>query len=189
MHAETFLHETARIASLLDAHRIEAMVRELHALRERKGRLFVIGLGGSAANASHAVNDFRKLCSIEAYAPADNVSELTARANDEGWGTIFSGWMTFVTINDALMVLSVGGGSEKVSLPLIEAVNQAKSIGMKILAIVGRDGGYTAKYADCCLIVPTLEPSRVTPHTESFQSIILHALVSHPDLQRKLTRW
>ena len=108
MHAETFLHETARIASLLDAHRIEAMVRELHALRERKGRLFVIGLGGSAANASHAVNDFRKLCSIEAYAPADNVSELTARANDEGWGTIFSGWMTFVTLNDALMVLSVG---------------------------------------------------------------------------------
>ena len=192
-HSQTYLAETSDIARLIDAEQIEKMVKELVALRERKGRLFVIGLGGSAANASHAVNDFRKLCGIEAYAPTDNVAELTARANDEGWPFIFGDWLQFATSNDAIFILSVGGGSETVSRPIVNAIAHCiiknGGIHAKILAIVGRNGGHTAMKADCCLIIPTVEPFRVTPHTEGWQSVVLHCLVSHPDLQRNATKW
>lgn len=186
-HCRRFLDETAEIASLINVEKVEALVRELVFLKLRKGRLFVIGLGGSAANASHAVNDLRKLCEIEAYAPTDNVAELTARANDEGWETIFSN--LFFNTGDALFVFSVGGGGDTVSLPIKKAVSWAKSNGMRVLGIVGRDGGYTAEHADCCIIIPTVVPERVTPHTEAFQSVILHCLVSHPDLQVNKTKW
>ena len=186
-HTATYLSETAAIAGLVDQGAVERMVQELVTLRERKGRLFIIGLGGSAANASHAVNDFRKLCGIEAYAPTDNVAELTARANDEGWATVFeSQWWT---ANDALLVLSVGGGTAEVSVPIAVAVSNARLVGMHILGIVGKEGGYVPQYADCCILIPTVEPSRVTPHTEGWQSVILHAIVSHPELQRNKTKW
>lgn len=190
-----FLNETSAIASLLDVAQIEAMVRELVSLRERKGRLFVIGLGGSAANASHAVNDFRKLCGIEAYAPTDNVAELTARANDEGIGKIFSCWIeeSQPTKNDALMVLSVGGGTPSTSIGILDALALGMEKEMPIFGIVGRDGGATKSSEmgpdDCVIVIPTVTPERVTPHTESFQSVILHCLVSHPDLQRNPTKW
>ena len=186
-HARRFLDETAEIASLIDASQVEAMAQELVLLRQRKGRLFILGLGGSAANASHAVNDFRKLCGIEAYAPTDNVAELTARGNDEGWPTLFDNcfWMD----KDALLILSVGGGTVIVSVPLVRAIGKARQLEMRILGIVGRGGGDTAKYANCCIIVPTVESSRITPHTEAFQSVILHCLVSHPDLQITKTKW
>ena len=187
-HCRRFLDETAEIASLIPAGEVAQLVNELIRLRVRRGKLFVVGLGGSAANASHAVNDFRKLCGIEAYCPSDNVSELTARANDEGWGTIFSGSI-YATSNDALLVLSVGGGTDKVSLPLVEAISYAKIMKMTVLGIVGRDGGYTKKHADACVVVPPVVPERVTPHTESFQSVILHCIVSHPDLQVRKTKW
>ena len=190
-HARRFLDETAEIASLIDASQVDAMVGELAYLRERKGRLFVIGLGGSAANASHAVNDFRKLCGIEAYAPTDNVAELTARANDEGWQYIFRDWLLGAKINnkDAIFVLSVGGGKDNVSRPIYEAVDTAINAFAVILGIVGRDGGHTGQYGHCVIVIPTVEPSRVTPHTEAFQSVILHCLVSHPDLQINKTKW
>ena len=186
-HSRQFIVETCSIASRLDVDRVEMMADELRSLRERKGRLFIVGLGGSAANASHACNDFRKLCGIEAYAPSDNVAELTARANDEGWATIYQ--LDFANSNDALLVLSVGGGTESVSLPLVAALQTARQRGMTILGIVGRDGGMTAKLADCCVIIPTVKAERVTPHCEGWQSVILHALVSHPDLQRNATKW
>lgn len=188
-HASQYLTETAKIAGLIDPERVEEMVRELVALRERKGRLFVIGLGGSAANASHMVNDVRKLCGIEAYAPTDNVAELTARVNDEGWITIFESMFEFMTPNDAVFVLSVGGGSAHVSAPIAAIVRSCKQVGYKVFGIVGRDGGDTAQYGNHVLVVPTVEPSRVTPHTEGWQSVILHCIVSHPDLQRNKTKW
>lgn len=188
-HAKQFLAETASIAGLLDCEQIEAMVKELVDLRFRKGRLFVIGLGGSAANASHMANDLRKLCGIEAYAPTDNVAELTARANDEGWETIFSSYLQFANPIDAIFILSVGGGAKGVSLPISAAIGSADVRRMKIFGIVGRDGGLTAEHADCCIIVPTVEPSRVTPHCEAFQAVIWHMMVSHPDLQRNKTKW
>ena len=189
-HTRQYLTETCAIAARLDADKVEEMVRELVALRERRGRLFVIGLGGSAANASHACNDFRKLCGIEAYAPTDNVAELTARANDEGWATIFGEWLRVSRMDkdDALMILSVGGGSMEVSAP-IWAVASVSEAGVRTLGIVGRDGGATAKHATCCIIIPTVKTERVTPHTEGWQSVILHAIVSHPDLQRTATKW
>lgn len=165
------------------------MARELAALRERGGRLFIIGLGGSAANASHAVNDFRRLCQIEAYTPLDNVAELTAAANDDPWGELFASTFDFMTENDASLILSVGGGSASVSQPLAVWARACKQKGYALLGIVGRDGGDTARNAGCCLIVPTVEPSRVTPHTEGWQSVILHCLVSHPLLQRMATKW
>lgn len=186
-HIKQFLIETASISSLLDADKVEDLVRHLIDLRRNRGRLFIVGLGGSAANASHAVNDFRKLCGIEAYAPADNVAELTARANDEGWPTIFP--LDFANSNDALFVLSVGGGTEKVSMPLVSALHTARQRGMSIYGIVGRDGGETAKRAQCCIIIPNVKSERVTPHTEGWQSVILHAIVSHPDLQRNACKW
>ena len=188
-HSRTFLGETATIAKLVDHKQIEKMVKELLALRKRRGRLFIIGLGGSAANASHMVNDMRRLCGIEAYAPTDNVAELTAISNDDGWEHIFSNSLSFGREKDALMVLSVGGGTLDISLPIVNSVEHAFRLDMSILGIVGRNGGYTDKVADCCVIIPTVNPDRVTPHTEAFQAVVWHCLVSHPDLQIRKTKW
>lgn len=187
------LMETIEIIKLIDPAKIEAMVDLLAELRSKNGRLFVLGVGGSAANASHAVNDFRKLAGIETYAPTDNVAELTARTNDEGWSTVFSGWLKVSNLNnkDCLLILSVGGGSKEnnVSTNLIEAIDLAKDKGAKVIGIVGRDGGYTAKNSEVCLIIPTVNSEKVTPHSESFQTVIWHLLVSHPKLKANPTKW
>jgi D-sedoheptulose 7-phosphate isomerase len=190
-HAQLYLAETAGIAGKLDSDQLETLVSHLHILRGKGGRLFIAGLGGSAANASHAANDFRKLCGIETYCLCDNIAELTARANDEGWKTIFDGALhgSKPQPKDALMILSVGGGSENVSFPLVAVMEYATSLGMTILSIVGRDGGYAKTYSTVCVIVPTVEASRVTPHTEAFQSVVLHCVVSHPKLQLNKTKW
>jgi D-sedoheptulose 7-phosphate isomerase len=177
----------------LDAESIERVASLLVSVRERAGRLFVIGVGGSAANASHAVNDFRKIAGIEAYAPTDNVSELTARINDEGWPAAFGGWLQVSRLDarDAVLVFSVGGGSlePSVSPNIVAAIDYAKSVGASIIGIVGRDGGYTAKLADACVLIPVVHPDRITPHTEAFQAVVWHLLVSHPALQRTSTHW
>jgi len=169
------------------------MADQLVALRERKGRLFLIGVGGSAGNCSHAVNDFRKLCGIQAYSPVDNVSELTARANDEGWDTIFSGWLEIsdLSVRDAILILSVGGGdsARNVSTNIVKAIDFAKSRGAKVLGIVGRDTGYTAKHGDVVVVVPQVNADRVTPLSEAFQAVVWHCLVSHPQLQVNRTKW
>jgi D-sedoheptulose 7-phosphate isomerase len=169
------------------------MAALLASVRERSGRLFILGVGGSAGNASHAVNDFRKIVGIETYAPTDNVSELTARVNDEGWPTVFEAWLrvSHLQSRDAILVLSVGGGSveRNVSPNIVAALDYAKSVGASVLGIVGRDGGYTARVADVCVIVPTVHPDRITPHSEAFQAIVWHLLVSHPVLQQKATKW
>ena len=190
-HAQTYLAETAAIAGKLNPDDIEILADHLAMLRGRGGRLFIAGLGGSAANASHAANDFRKLAGIEAYCLSDNIAELTARANDEGWKTIFDGALhgSRPTNKDALLILSVGGGSENVSFPLVAVMEHASNLGMMIFSIVGRDGGYAKKCSTVCVLVPNVDPARVTPHTESFQSVILHCLVSHPRLQRSATKW
>lgn len=187
MHAETFLEETRDIASRIDAEKVERLVTELAALRERKGRLWLIGLGGSAANASHAANDFRKLCAIEAYCLTDNMAGFTARSNDEGWAEAFD--LDYAREGDALFVLSVGGGTQSVSRPITSALEAAGKLGVRILGIVGRDGGNTKSLGDCVLVVPTVDANRITPHTEGWQCVILHALVSHPSLQRRRTTW
>jgi D-sedoheptulose 7-phosphate isomerase len=193
MHSEIYLQETGRIAASLDAQLIEGLVRELVALRERGGRLFVLGVGGSAGNCGHAVNDFRKLCGIEAYAPTDNVSELTARTNDEGWDTVFAAWLKTSRANskDAVFVFSVGGGNleKNVSPNIVAALKAAKSWGLKVFGVVGRDGGYTKQVGDVVVVVPTVDPSRVTPHTEAFHAVVWHCLVSHPSLQQTATKW
>jgi D-sedoheptulose 7-phosphate isomerase len=187
------LAETAEIVTRLDPGKLEVMVEHLVRLREGGGRLFFLGVGGSAANASHAVNDFRKIAGIEAYAPTDNVSELTARTNDEGWASVFVEWLrgSHLKPEDGLMVLSVGGGNleKNVSPNLVLALQYAKSVGSTVLGIVGRDGGYTAKVADACCIVPTANPQNVTPHSEAFQAVIWHLLVSHPKLKIQQTKW
>ena len=187
------LAETAEIVTRLDPGKLEIMVEHLVRLREGGGRLFFLGVGGSAANASHAVNDFRKIAGIEAYAPTDNVSELTARTNDEGWASVFVEWLrgSHLKPEDGLMVLSVGGGNleKNVSPNLVLALQYAKSVGSTVLGIVGRDGGYTAKVADACCIVPTANPQNVTPHSEAFQAVIWHLLVSHPKLKIQQTKW
>ena len=190
-HSEQYLKETAEIAALLDFFAIEVMAEQLAGLRERRGRLFIAGLGGSAANASHAANDFRKLALMQAYCLSDNVAELTATANDDGWEDIYSEALSrfIADDSDALFVLSVGGGTPEVSLPLVRAIEYAERSAMRIFGVVGRDGGYTKENADCCIVVPTVADSRVTPHTESFQSVILHCLVSHPKLQRSKSKW
>jgi D-sedoheptulose 7-phosphate isomerase len=188
-----FLAEVEKVARQLDAATIEQMVAQLASVRQRSGRLFILGVGGSAGNASHAVNDFRKIVGIEAYAPTDNVSELTARVNDEGWPTVFEGWLRISRLQprDAILVLSVGGGNveRNVSPNLVAALEYAKSVGATVLGIVGRDGGYTARVADVCVIIPTVHPDRTTPHSEAFQAIVWHLLVSHPTLQQKATKW
>ena len=187
------LDETIAVINALDASAIERLVATLAAVRARGGRLFFIGVGGSAGNAGHAVNDFRKLAGFEAYAPTDNVSELTARTNDEGWETVFAAWLagSRLTRADAVFVLSVGGGSleKKISANLVRALQYAKEVGATIAGIVGRDGGYTASVADACVIVPTVNPETVTPHAEAFQAVIWHLLVSHPLLKTHATKW
>ena len=192
-YSQQHLDEAAKITSAISADTIEAMVQLLKKVKEEKGRIFFLGVGGSAANAGHAVNDFRKLAGIESYAPTDNVAELTARTNDEGWPTVFSGWLKVsnLTSKDCLFILSVGGGDKErgVSANLCEAIDFGKSVGAKVTGIVGRDGGYTAKMADVCLIVPTVNPSTVTPHSESFQTVIWHLIVSHPELKANPTKW
>ena len=193
MHTTLFFNEVVQIAQQIDLNTIETLAHELKDLRERNGRLFILGVGGSAGNCSHAVNDFRKLCGIEAYAPVDNVSELTARANDEGWDTIFSGWLKVskANKNDAVLVFSVGGGNieKNVSPNIVEGLKLAKERGLKIFGVVGRDGGYTKQVGDCVVVVPTVDSSRVTPHAEAFQGIVWHCLVSHPVLQQMATKW
>lgn len=193
MHAKQYFEEVSAIAASIDIAAIERIVAELAALRKRGGRLFLLGVGGSAANCSHAVNDFRKLCGIEAYTPVDNVSELTARTNDEGWETVFAAWLrtSKAKAEDAIFVFSVGGGNaeKNVSANIVHALKEAKSRGMKIMGVVGRDGGFTRQVGDAVVVVPTVDPSRVTPHTEAFQAVVWHCLVSHPDLQQIATKW
>lgn len=188
-----FLEEVQTITSKLNIESINKAVKTLKAVREGGGRLFILGVGGSAANASHAVNDFRKLCDFEAYAPTDNVSELTARTNDEGWATVFEAWLKGCRINskDGLLVLSVGGGDleKNVSPNLVSAIVHAKNVGASVTGIVGRDGGYTAKVADAVVIIPTVNPDNVTPHSEAFQGIVWHLFVSHPELKVNKTKW
>jgi len=192
-YSEQHLRETADVVSKLDVAACEKAVALLAEVRARGGRLFILGVGGSAANASHAVNDFRKLAGMECYAPTDNVSELTARTNDEGWTTVFAEWLKGSRLNekDALLVLSVGGGDleRNVSSNLVAALQLAKERRSSILGIVGRDGGYTARVADVCVIVPTVNPMNTTPHTEAFQAVVWHLFVSHPALKRAQTKW
>lgn len=188
-----FLAEANQILEGLDKSQIEKAVDLLAQTRANEGRLFILGVGGSAANASHAVNDFRKIVGIEAYAPTDNVSELTARTNDEGWATIFAKWLEVSRLkaNDTLLILSVGGGNmeKNVSPNLVSALQYAKKIGSKIIGIVGRDGGYTGQVADACVIIPTPNPENTTPHAEAFQGVVWHLLVSHPKLKVAQTKW
>lgn len=192
-HTKTYFAEVAEIAASIDHDSVERLARELISLRDRGGRLFLIGVGGSAANCSHAVNDFRKLCGIETYSPVDNVSELTARTNDEGWDTVFEAWLRTSNAcdRDAVMVFSVGGGDSErnISTNIIRALDEAKTRGMRILGVVGRSAGYTNKVGDVVVVIPTVDPTHVTPHTEAFQAVIWHCLVSHPDLQKKMTTW
>ena len=187
------LRETTEIIAKINPDDCEKCVAELRATRERGGRLFILGVGGSAANASHAVNDFRKIAGLECYAPTDNVSELTARTNDEGWATVFVEWLRGSRLKaaDTLLVLSVGGGNleKNVSPNLVLALKLAKEIGAHIIAIVGKDGGYAAKVANACVIVPTVNPANITPHSEAFQAVIWHLFVSHPDLKVNQTKW
>ena len=192
-HIESYLKEAAVILDRLDTRAIQRLVDLLVTLRARQGRLFVLGVGGSAGNASHAVNDFRKIAGIEAYTPTDNVSELTARVNDDGWESVFVRWLEVsrLSSSDMLLVLSVGGGDleRNVSPNLVLALQYAKQQGAMIGGIVGRDGGYTAKVADACVIVPTVNPATVTPHAEAFQAVVWHLIVSHPSLQAAATKW
>jgi len=191
--AEQFLDEAVRVIGALDRGAIEALAGLISTTRSAGGRLFILGVGGSAANASHAVNDFRKIAGIEAYAPTDNVSELTARTNDEGWTTVFEAWLRVSRLraDDMILVFSVGGGNleKQVSPNLVTALQFAKSVGAKIGGIVGCDGGFTAKVADACVIVPVVNPDHVTPHSEAFQAVVWHLLVSHPKLKAAQTKW
>ena len=191
--SQDFLAEATEIIAKLDVASIEKAAGLLASARCAAGRLFILGVGGSAANASHAVNDFRKIAGIEAYAPTDNVSELTARTNDEGWGSIFDSWLRTSRLreNDLLLVLSVGGGNveQNISPNLVAALKYAKTVGTKIIGIVGRDGGYTATVADACVLIPTANPAHITPHTEAFQAVVWHLLVSHPDVKVRATKW
>jgi D-sedoheptulose 7-phosphate isomerase len=192
-YSKVHLDETIAISKAIDPESVEKVVDLLAEIKANNGRIFFLGVGGSAANSSHAVNDFRKLAGIESYAPTDNVAELTARTNDEGWNTIFSGWLKTSKLNsrDCLFVLSVGGGNleKNVSVNLIEAIDLARVVGARVTGIVGRDGGYTARFADVCIIVPTVNPSSVTPHSESFQTVLWHLMVSHPKLKSNSTKW
>ena len=192
-HASEFFSEIRRIATEIDIAAIENMAAALAALRERGGRLFLLGVGGSAGNCSHAVNDFRKLCGIEAYSPIDNVSELTARTNDEGWDTVFAAWLEVSRLNekDGLLIFSVGGGDAErnISVNLIRAIDLAKARGAKVFGIVGRGSGYTAKQGDVVVVIPPVNPDRVTPLSEGMQGVVWHCLVSHPALQARSTKW
>jgi D-sedoheptulose 7-phosphate isomerase len=192
-YAQQHLAEAAEVLARLNADDIERVAGVLAATRERGGRLFFLGVGGSAGNCSHAVNDFRKLAGFEAYAPTDNVSELTARTNDEGWDTVFEAWLKGSRLKaaDAICVFSVGGGdaAKNVSPNLVKALQYAKTVGASIVGVVGRDGGFTATVADACVIVPTVNPETITPHAEAFQAVVWHLLVSHPKLKTAATKW
>ena len=192
-HTEQFLSEAKQVVDGLSVESIELMATLLEQTRLRAGRLFILGVGGSAANASHAVNDFRKIAGIESYARTDNVSELTARTNDEGWSTIFVEWLRVSRLksDDLILVLSVGGGSieKNVSPNLVSALQYAQEIGTPVIGIVGKDGGYTAKVAAACVIVPTVNPDHITPHAEAFQAVVWHLLVSHPRVKLRPTKW
>ena len=191
--SQQFLAEAKAIIDRLDPDEFERMATVLAATRSGGGRMFILGVGGSAANASHAVNDFRKIAGMEAYAPTDNVSELTARTNDEGWSTVFESWLRTSRLRkeDALLVFSVGGGNleKNVSPNLVRALEHARSVGSKILGIVGRDGGFTAQAADACVIIPTVNAVHTTPHAEAFQAVVWHLLVSHPEVKQAETKW
>jgi D-sedoheptulose 7-phosphate isomerase len=190
---EQFLAEAVETIHRIDPAPVERVASLLAACRDRGGRLFILGVGGSAANASHAVNDFRKICGFEAYAPTDNVSELTARTNDEGWAGVFESWLrtSRLRAEDALLIFSVGGGNveKQVSTNLVGAIQYAKLVGATVTGIVGRDGGFTAQSADACVVVPTVNPEHVTPHAEAFQAVIWHLLVTHPSLKVNATKW
>ncbi|MGH9806013.1 MAG: SIS domain-containing protein [Terriglobia bacterium] len=192
-YARKHLDEAAEIIRKLDADAIEKVAALLAAIKRDGGRIFFLGVGGSAGNCSHAVNDFRKIVGIESYAPTDNVSELTARTNDEGWATIFVEWLKTSRLSgrDAVFVFSVGGGNieKNISPNLVEALKLAKAVGAKVTGVVGRDGGYTARVADACVIVPTVNPDTITPHSEAFQAVVWHLLVSHPLLKANQTKW
>lgn len=192
-YAETYLDEAAEISRLLSRPAITKIVDGLIALRRSAGRLFILGVGGSAANASHAVNDFRKIAAIESYTPADNVAELTARINDDGWDSSYAAWLkaSRLGVKDALLVFSVGGGDQekRISVNLVEAISLAHGVGAKVFGVVGRDGGYTAKVADACVVIPTVNPATVTPHAEAFQAVVWHLIVSHPALRANEMKW
>jgi D-sedoheptulose 7-phosphate isomerase len=192
-YIKDYLDEVKKVVDSIIQNNIQRIVESLVDLRSGGGRVFFLGVGGGAANASHTVNDFRKICGIEAYTPTDNVSELTARTNDSGWESVFVDWLrgSKLTSKDAVFVLSVGGGNleKNISVNLVRAIDYAKEVRAKIFGIVGRDGGYTAKMADACVIIPTVNPETITPHTESFQSLILHLIVSHPDLKVSEMKW
>ena len=188
-----YIQETIALCNALDAKSVEAVADGLASVRTAGGRLFILGVGGSAGHAGHAVNDFRKLCGFEAYAPTDNVSELTARVNDEGWDTSFSEWLNVSRLRagDGVLVFSVGGGNREknVSVNLVRSLELAREVGARVFGVVGRDGGYTAQVADACAIIPTIAAERITPHTEGFCAVIWHLLVSHPALARSATKW
>lgn len=192
-HIETYLNEVAEITKRIDRKAIHRTIGILKDLRDKKGRLFILGVGGSAANASHAVNDFRKIAHIQSYAPTDNVAELTARVNDDGWDSVFAKWLehNHLSPNDAVMVFSVGGGNaeKNISANIVHALNHAKERGAKIIGIVSRDGGYTAKVANACVLVPVVNPENVTAHAESWQAILWHAIVFHPELKMIEGKW
>jgi D-sedoheptulose 7-phosphate isomerase len=193
MFIEDYLSETAEIAKTVSREKIEDIVNLLVDVRKKSGRLFFLGVGGSAGNAGHAVNDFRKLAGFESYSPTDNVSELTARTNDEGWNTVFSGWLEVSNLNsnDCIFMLSVGGGDRdrQVSVNLCDAIDYSHKMGSRIISIVGKSGGYAARHSNVCLVIPEVNSKHVTPHSESFQTVIWHLLVSHPKLQINGTKW
>jgi D-sedoheptulose 7-phosphate isomerase len=192
-YALQHLKEASEIIQKMDVAAIEKMADLLATVKAKGGRIFFLGVGGSAGNCSHAVNDFRKIVGIESYAPTDNVSELTARTNDEGWASVFVEWLktSKLQVRDALFIFSVGGGNleKNISPNLVEAIKLAKTVGAKVTGVVGRDGGYTAQMADVCLIVPTVNPETITPHSEAFQAVVWHLLVSHPKLKANQTKW
>ena len=192
-YTEQHLDEAVQIVKRIDTEAIESMAELLARIKSEGGRLFFLGVGGSAGNCSHAVNDFRKIVGLESYAPTDNVSELTARTNDEGWDTVFIEWLKTSRLNgnDAVFVFSVGGGNleKNVSPNLVKALEYARTVGAKIMGVVGRDGGFTAEVADVCVIVPTVNPETITPHSEAFQAVVWHLLVSHPKLKATQTKW
>ena len=193
IYSDQHLADAIEIIKKIETKQIEKIVDLILNVRNEKGRIFFLGVGGSAGNCSHAVNDFRKIVGIESYAPTDNVSELTARTNDEGWSTIFSEWLKVSNLNpkDLIFVFSVGGGNieKNISPNLVEALNYGKSIGCKLVGVVGRDGGYTTKVADACVIIPTVNEKTITPHTEAFQAVVWHLIVSHPKLKLNETNW
>ena len=192
-YLRSFIEEHKKIITSINLTQIHFLLKNLVKLRKNKGRLFIIGVGGSSANASHAVNDFRKIAGIECYAPSDNVSELTARANDDGWDSIFSGWLKVSNLNskDVIFIFSVGGGNleRNISPNLVKAIDLAASIGSKVIGVVGRDGGYTALKGTAVVIIPTVNEESITPHSEAFQAVVWHLLVTHPKLKANQTKW